>query len=59
MLCLIKDELDIHVFVFKNVSFQLWVLFESDLRISCFRNNGETITMEHFLSRKNSVFLRD
>ena len=53
-LCLIKYEIFIHVIVvFYSWSFKFTaVLYKSDLRISCFTNNGEIIRIKQF-SRSN------
>ena len=56
-LCLFKYEIDIHVFVFENVYFYLWVLCKSVLRIFCSRNREAIITIKHFSSPKKRSYL--
>ena len=52
-LSLIKYDLDIHVFVF--CKFSIVVSLQSDLRISCFRNNKAVkYWMKHIVDQKKN-----
>ena len=58
-LCLIKFELDIHVFVYLNYSFSFEVsLLNLLAHFLLIRNNGEIIRVKHLLSQKNDIFFQ-
>ena len=58
-LCLIKDELDFHIFILKTIYFDLWLLCKNDLRISCLYKkewkNYQDSGLNNFRIRKTTL----